>query len=215
MLSPELQNFFETATSQGATNEALVALLRGRGWPEDEAQRALADYYEGRTSLRIPAYKRSSSAKEAFLYLVSFITLGIWTLGLGSVMFTLIDQWIKDPLRQRGEYMFYQIADSLASIIIAFPVYLLTMRYIIREVSLHSEKLESGVRKWLTSIALLITAAIAVGDLIVFLTSVLRGELTANFSAKAAVVLVITAGIFWYYFGALQQKQRPAKDANE
>jgi hypothetical protein len=215
MISPELQKFFETASSQGATDEAIVALLRGRGWPEDEAQRAVGDFYEARSGLVIPTYKRSSSAKDAFLYLVSFITLAIWTLGLGSVMFTLIDEWIKDPLRQNNDYGLYQIADGLASMIIAFPVYLLTMRYILREVTRHSEKLESPVRKWLTAIVLLIAAAIAVGDLIFFLTSVLRGELTTDFSAKAAVVLAITGGVFWYYFGALQQKQRSARNSHE
>jgi hypothetical protein len=62
---------------------------------------------------------------------------------------------------------------------------------------------------------LLITATLVVGDLITFLTSVLRGELTANFSAKAAVVLAIAGGIFWYYLGAVQQKQLPPKNADE
>jgi hypothetical protein len=40
--------------------------------------------------------------------------------------------------------------------IVAFPAYLLTMRYITRELEIHPEKLESSVRKWLTYIALLI-----------------------------------------------------------
>lgn len=211
---PDLDKFFEAARSQGATEETLAALLRGRGWPEDEARRALADYYEARTGLQVPIYKRSGSAKDAFLYLVSFATLATWAFGLGSVMFVLIDNWIKDPLQQRiYSYGFYQIADSLASIIVAFPVYLLAMRYITREVARHSEKLESPVRKWLTCVALFIAAAIAVGDLITFLTALLRGELTGNFSAKAAVVLVITGGIFWYYLGALQQKLRTPRNA--
>ena len=215
MISPELQNFLETAKSQGATDEALVGLLRGRGWPEDEARSALADHYEERSGLNIPKYKKSGSAKDAFLYLVSFATLTIWALGLGSIMFLLIDHWIKDPLQQNYYGGFYQMASSLASIIIAFPVYLLVMHYINREIGRHSEKLESGVRKWLTYIALLITAGIAVGDLITFLTAVLRGEVTANFSAKAAVVLAIAGGIFWYYLGALQQKPGPLRNADE
>jgi hypothetical protein len=75
--------------------------------------------------------------------------------------------------------------------------------------------LESAVRKWLTYIALFVTAAIAVGDLIAFLTSVFRGELTANFSAKAAIVLAIVSGIFWYYFGALQPRPVPVKSGDE
>lgn len=215
VISSELHKFLETARSQGATEELMTGLLRGRGWPEEEVHRALADYYEARSGLTIPVYKRSGSAKDAFFYLVSFATLATWTFGIGSVMFVLIDHWIKDPFQQRYYGGFYQMADSLASIIVAFPVYLLAMRYITREVRRHPEKLESSVRKWLTYIALLITATIAVADLITFLTAVLRGELTANFSAKAAVALVIACGILWYYLGALAQKQRPLKNADE
>lgn len=216
MISPELPKFLEAAKSQGATDDTLVCLLRGRGWPEEEAHRALADHYETSSGVRIPIYKRSGSAKDAFLYLVSFATLATWSFGLGSVMFVLIDHWIKDPFQQQRYYGgFYQMADALASIIVAFPVYLLVMRYINRELGRHPEKLESSVRKWLTYIALLITATLVVGDLITFLTSVLRGELTANFSAKAAVVLTIAGGIFWYYLGAVQQKRLPSKNADE
>jgi len=216
VISPELHRFLEAAKSQGATDEVLVGLLRGRGWPEEEVHRALADYYETRSGLRIPIYKRSGSAKDAFLYLVSFATLATWSFGLGSVMFVLIDHWIKDPFQQQRYYGgFYQMADALASIIVTFPVYLLVMQYINRELGRHPEKLESSVRKWLTYIALLITATLVVGDLITFLTSILRGELTANFSAKAAVVLAIAGGIFWYYLGAVQQKQLPSKNADE
>lgn len=192
-----------------------MGLLRGRGWPEEEVHRALADHYETHSGDLIPIYKRSGSAKDAFLYLVSFATLATWTFGVGSVMFELINRWIKEPNQPNYYGGFYQMANSLAAIIVAFPVYLLAMRYIVREVKQHPEKLESGIRKWLTYIALFITAGLAVADLITFLTAVLQGELTANFSAKAAVVLVITGGIFWYYLGALQQNQRPLKTANE
>jgi len=67
-----LQEFLEAAKRQGASDESLVALLRGRGWPEDDVHRALADHFENRSGVRVPEYKRSGSAKDAFLYLLSF-----------------------------------------------------------------------------------------------------------------------------------------------
>src|SRR6266849_9363963 len=181
-----LQEFLDAAKRHGATDENLVVLLRGRGWSEEDVYRALADDYEGRSGLQVPVYKRSGSAKDAFLYLLSFSTLAIWTFGAGSVMFTLIDRWIKDPLSPVNYYAsgYYQIADSLASIIVAFPVYVFVMRYIVRETEGHPEKLESSVRKRLTYIALLIAACVVVGDLITFLSYFLRGELSARFVAK-------------------------------
>ncbi len=212
-----LQEFLDAARLQGATDEILVGLLRGRGWPEEDVYRALADHYEGRSGIQVPVYKRSGSAKDAFLYLLNFSTLATWTIGLGSVMFTLIDRWIKDPLSpiNYSASGYYQMAGSLASVIVAFPVYLLVMRYIIRELETHPEKLESAVRKWLTYIALLIAAGVVLGDLITFLTYFLRGELTARFVAKVAVVLVIAGGVFWYYIGSLQKGALSSKHAHE
>jgi hypothetical protein len=52
--------------------------------------------------------------------------LATWTIGLGSVMFTLIDRWIRDPLGPVYSYYaggYYQMADSLACMIVAFSVY--------------------------------------------------------------------------------------------
>jgi len=217
-MNKALQEFLDAAKRQGASDESLVTLLRGRGWPEDDIHRALADHFENRSGVHVPAYKRSGSAKDAFLYLLSFSMLATWTIGLGSVLFTLIDRWIRDPLSPVNNYYaggYYQMADSLACMIVAFPVYLLTMRSILREVRLHSEKLDSPVRKWLTYIALLIAACVVVGDLISFLTYFLRGELTARFVAKISVVLVISGGVFWYYLGSLQKGASAARSNDE
>jgi hypothetical protein len=217
-MSKALQEFLDAAKRQGASDESLVTLLRGRGWPEDDVYRALADHFENRSGVPVPAYKRSGSAKDAFLYLLSFSMLATWTIGLGSVMFTLIDRWIRDSLGLVNNYYsggYYQMADSLACMIVAFPVYLLTMRAILREVRLHPEKLDSPVRKWLSYIALLIAAGVVVGDLISFLTYFLRGELTARFIAKIFVVLVIAGGVFWYYLGSLQKGVSAARSKDE
>jgi hypothetical protein len=203
----DLKQFVDAARSQGASDETLIALLRGREWPEEDVYRLLADHFEGRTNIQIPAYKRSGSAKDAFLYLFCFATLATWSIALASILFTLIERWFPDPLAATYSFRhaYYQIADSLACVIIAFPIYLWITRSILREMDLHPEKLQSSVRKWLTYIALLIAAGVVVCDLITFLTFLLRGEVTARFVAKAATVLFIAGGIFWYYFGSLRK----------
>lgn len=211
--SKELREFIEAAKGAGLGDETVVGILQGRGWPRDDAYRALGDHYERRSGLRVPAYRRSGSARDAFLYLFSFAALGTWTIGLGSLMFTLIDHWIRDPLSNDFGYVSVQnqIAESLACLIVAFPVYLLVMGYILRRVEVHADKLDSPVRKWLTYLALLIAAGVVLGDLVAFLTHFLQGELTGRFVAKDAVVLVIAGGVFWYYMGAVQKKSTPAE----
>lgn len=212
--SKELREFIDAAKSAGVSDDTVVGVLQGRGWPKDDAYRALGDHYENQSGLRVPAYRRSGSARDAFLYLFSFAALGTWTIGLGSLMFTLIDHWIADPLIKSNLYISLQdeMAGSLAAVIVAFPIYLLVMAYILRRVEVHADKLDSPVRKWLIYLALLAAASIVLGDLIAFLTHFLQGGLTARFIAKDAVVLVIAGGVFWYYMGAVQKKAAP-KDA--
>jgi len=103
----------------------------------------------------------------------------------------------------------------MASIIVAFPIYLFVMRLIIREVRNDPEKLESPVRKWLTYIALLIAAAVMIGDLVTVLEYFLRGEFTSRFIAKAVTVIVISGAVFWYYMGELKRSASEARNALE
>jgi len=202
-----LEEFLDAAKRQGVSEESVVALLRGRGWPKEDVYRALADHYESQSGVVVPPYKPSGSAKDAFLYLLSFSMLGTWTIALASILFDLIDRWITDPLSpSRNVYdLGYQVADSMACVIVGLPVYLLTMRYILSELKAHPEKLDSPVRKWLTYLALLVAAGVAVGDVITFLAYFLRGDLSTRFVWKIVVVLVIAGGVFWYYFGSLQR----------
>jgi hypothetical protein len=53
--------------------------------------------------------------------------------------------------------------------------------------------------------ALVIAASVFMGDLITALSHLLRGELTSRFLAKCVVVLVLSSGVFWHYFGGLRK----------
>jgi hypothetical protein len=214
---PRLLEFVEAASNQGASNDLLAGVLKARGWPEDAVHSALAAHYEKLTGLRIPARRRSgAAAKDAFLYLLAFATLATWTIALGSLLFTLIEHWIPDPVSQYpyayASYNDYTMASSMASMVVALPVYLFVMRLVIRDVQGEPEKLDSPVRKWLTYIALLIAAGVMIGDLVTVLTYFLRGELTSRFIAKAVTVIAISGSVFWYYFGSL--KRPPGETAS-
>ncbi len=210
-----LSEFIEAARAQGASDDFLADLLERRGWPRKEIYRAFGGLYERLTGLGIPARGsgRLESARDAFLYLLSFGTLATWTCGLGSLFFTLIDIRFPDPLApQPFQNDNIAISGAMAGLIVAYPVYLLAMRFLIRGVQEQPEKLDSGVRKWLTYIALLIAAAIVIADLITFLSYFLRGELTTRFVLKVLTVLIIAGGVLWYY---LLWLERPAERRGE
>jgi hypothetical protein len=212
---PRIAEFIEKALAAGIPHDSLVGVLSAQGWPEKEIYNALADHYRRLTGVDIPRRSRAgASAREAFFYLLIFFTLAVWTIALGYLAFALIDRWLADPLFYSYQQAFdtYTITTSLAALIVAFPLYLLVSRIVARESAANPEKLDSPIRTWLTYMALVIAAAVFLGDLITALAYLLRGELTSRFLARSFVVLTLSGDVFFYYFGGLRKTEAtPAK----
>jgi len=208
---PQIHEFIERAKASGMSDPSLVGILTARGWPEKEIYEVLARHYEKATGLSIPSRPGSgTAAKDAFFYLLIFSTLATWTIGLGSLAFTFIDRWLADTLFSNTysqTFESFEIAAAMASMLVAFPIFILISTVAIRDERKHPEKLNSPVRKWLTYMALVIAAGVFIGDLITVLTYLLRGEITSRFVAKALVVLVLSGGVFYYYFFGLKKPE--------
>jgi hypothetical protein len=205
---PRIAAFLDQALAAGIPQTSVVGILTARGWPEKDIYEALADHYQRVSGIEIPSRSGSgASAKEAFFYLLIFSTLATWTIGFGCLAFALIEYWFADPLFTGIDQSWgsYTITYSLATLIVAFPLYLFISRIVVRESAAHPEKLDSSVRKWLTYMALVIAACVFTGDLITALAYLLRGEFTSRFVAKSLVVLVLSGGVFFYYFGGLRK----------
>src|SRR5271156_416334 len=205
----ELQGFVERAKTEGISDEALVGALTSRGWPEKDVYQVIAARYEKILNTAIPTHHPTlTAAKDAFFYLLTFSALATWTIAAGSLGFTLIEERFTDTLFAGGNqagYTVYEASWNIAAILVAFPIYLLLSRAIVRDVREHPEKLNSPVRKWLTYIALVITACILIGDLITTVTYFLRGEITTRFILKTLLVLLLSGGVFTFYFGGLKE----------
>jgi hypothetical protein len=207
---PRIATFLEESQAAGIPHASVVGMLTAHDWREKDIYRALGDHYRRALGLEIPQRSGAgASAKDAFFYLLIFSTLATWTVGLGSLAFQLIDRWLSDPLFSpyQGGLANYEITWSLAALIVAFPLYLLISRTVLREAAADPYKLDSGIRKWLTYMALVIAASVFMGDLICALAFLLRGELTSRFVAKSLVVLALSGGVFFYYFGGLHKTE--------
>ncbi|NEP18496.1 MAG: hypothetical protein F6J97_16605 [Leptolyngbya sp. SIO4C1] len=209
----ELVQFIEAARAEGTSDEFISKLLRSFGWPQREIERAFYDVYERLLGRPIPAPAGGAgeAARDAFIYLLSFLTLALWTQALGEMAFIFIDHFIPDALDRSYGNPSWQVAFCLARLIVAYPVYLLAMRQILKELATYRHKNYSGVRQWLTNLTLLITALIGIGTLIAFLASFLQGELTLRFVFKVLVVLVIDGGVLWYYSAWLKRRPRSTR----
>jgi hypothetical protein len=202
-----LLDFIDAIKAQGASDEFVIALLRQNGWPERRIYQVFGTWYEVRTHKPVPTGSgRIEAAKDAFLYLLAFITLGIWAVQLGALLFGAIDRTFPNRALDYADATFVSrsMANELASVIVGFPLFLLVTWWIVRGVQRQPEGLESPVRKWLTYIALVITASTMIGDVVTFLAYLLQGDLDVRFVLKTVTVLVIAGGVFAYYLDSLR-----------
>jgi hypothetical protein len=206
----ELSSFLHIAKDRGVADESIVALLRHNGWSERRVRGALTGYYSESLGTPVPSRGgNAENARDAFYYLLNFITLGFWTVALGQVFYTLIARWVPDA----ADASYYQgnltqeISWQVATIIVAFPIFALIHGVIRRNLRLHPETYESGVRKWLTYIALVLAALVVLTDGVWFTNALLRGELTMRFILDSCVLLVLGGGIFAYYLTTMNPRE--------
>jgi len=99
---------------------------------------------------------------------------------------------------------------AMASLIIVFPVFILTSRYLAKSYVKNPAIKEMRTRKWLIYFTLFVSALIMVGDLVRTILTFLEGEMTVRFILKALSVLIVTGVIFLYYLRDLKL-EKPVK----
>jgi len=205
----ELDSFVREALSRGSSRSEVQQVLLGAGWAPEQVQSALNAYADLDFPVPVPRPRPQLSAREAFLYLVLFTALYLSAYHLGSLLFDLVNRtWpdpaIDQPWRSPDESMRW----SIASILIAFPVFLFVARYLARELERNLVKRLSAVRRWLTYLTLFVAAGFLIGDLITLVYNILGGELTIRFILKVIIAGAISGTIFGYYLQDLRQDER-------
>lgn len=197
---------------KGLDRAAIRQALLDAGWREEELRNALAAFADIDFPVPVPRPKPYLQAREAFLYLVSFITLYITAFSFGALIFNFIDRAFPDPLSFRsdfgGAFSSRALTTAIASIIVTFPLYLFLMWKLAREAAADPERRQSRLRKWLTYLTLVIAAGIIIGDLIALLSNLLGGEFAIRFTLKALTILLIIGSIFGFYLWDLRRSER-------
>lgn len=206
----DLELFVREALAAGQARPAIEAALAHAGWPVEQVRDALDAYADVPFAVPVPKPRPYLSAREAFLYLVLFATLYISAYHLGSLLFDLLNRALPDPADMRFEVV--QLGTSMrwsvASLVVAFPVFLFVARLLGHELARNPVKRLSAVRRWLTYITLFLAAGIVIGDLIAAVYNVLGGETTLRFTLKVLVVGAIAGTVFAYYLLDLRHEER-------
>jgi Domain of unknown function (DUF5671) len=190
-------------------------MLRQNGWSEQRIFRAYSALYADLLGTSLPTRPQSAeNARDAFYYLLNFITLAFWTVALGQIFYILIAHAFPDAA-QVGSYagsLRDQISWQVATVIVAFPIFLLVHSVIQRELRLRPDLYGSGVRRWLTYIALVIAAIIVITDGVWFVEALIRGELTVRFILDSLVLLILGGGVFAYYLTTMEPSAPTAQE---
>lgn len=147
--------------------------------------------------------------KDFFIHIGIIATLYASSVGLIALLFQIINVAFPDILY--GGYSGYGdqysegIRQSVAALIIIFPILILLSWLLERDYVANPEKRELGIKRWLTFLTLFITGAAIATDLVVLIDSFLGGEISLRFVLKVLVVLFVAGFIFCYYLWDLRR----------
>jgi hypothetical protein len=148
-----------------------------------------------------------STPKDFFTYLLATITLYICVYDILQLCFQYIDSitavantgFVSDFSTK------FSIKWHLASLIVAFPIYLYTNHMIIKSCRLDSAKCDLRIRKWLIYFTLFLSVIIMMISLTSIIYDFLQNDLAITSIIKTLLVLLIIGWVFIYYNHELKQ----------
>jgi len=208
MANQTLDTFIREALNRGEKRDRISSALVSAGWTAKEVDAALDDYAVTDLGMAVPKPRPYVSAREAFLYLVLFILLGVVAWNLGSLLFALIDIAIYDELEGGGgggnDYWYgfsrdSQIRSAIAGLVVGGPLFAWLALHIRKQRRTNPAMQRSRVRKWLTYVTLIIASCTLIGDTISLVYNFLAGELSTRLLLKLLVVAILAGGVFFYF----------------
>ena len=148
--------------------------------------------------------EKKVSPKDVFSHLLAIVTLYTSAVTFLMLVFEYINVLIPDMIANGGYYSLQSSYDSIrrsiASLVVVFPVYILTSWFLGRNYATDPAKRNLRIRKWLIYFTLFVTALIIIGDLVALIYNLLGGEITLRFILKIIAVFFVAGSIFIYYF---------------
>lgn len=151
-----------------------------------------------------------TAPRDFFLHLLAIVSLYASATSFLILAFQFLNVLYPDLL-QAGNYYYLDSAFermrwAIAMLIVLFPVYIFTMRFLKKDVEKNQEKRESRIRRWLTYFTLFIAALVVITNFVTLVFWFLDGEVTTRFLLKVLAVFFVAGSIFGYYFTELRRE---------
>ncbi len=209
-VNDDLTAFIREALNRGLPRDEIRGVLSRADWSDEEVQAALLSFAAVDFPIAVPRPRPSLSAREAFEYLVLFGTLYLCAYSLGSLLFQFINLALPDPLWSQNQIDAIPeiIRWSIASLVVATPVFLYAARTNSRAIARSPLKRTSPVRRWLTYLTLAIASGVLIGTSTGLVYNLLGGEVTARFLLKVLTAGSISSTAFIYYLTDLRRDEK-------
>ena len=146
-----------------------------------------------------------TSPRDFLMHILMMVLLYVGTFNFLNLVFAYVDKAFPDPLNQYYSDPSSAVRWPIAILVVIFPVFLWTSRFLARDIAKNPAKAELGVRKGLTYLTLFLAAVLIIGDLVTLIYNLLEGDLTTPFILKVITVLILGGVIFRYYLYDLRR----------
>lgn len=196
-----LIQFVHDALSTGRSREDIQLAMIDAGWSKHEVTEALDSFATTEFTPPVPRPRAHLTARDTFIYLLLFASLAFVASYVVTLIHAIMDLTLPDP--SDSEWTAQVATDtirwSIATLIVATPLFLWMTHFTRRQMSEDEGQRRSPVRKWLTYLALFVSAMAFLGDSVFVIYSFLTGEATLRFLLKALTVACVSAAIFAFY----------------
>lgn len=145
------------------------------------------------------AQKNYNFARDGFIYLLSYATLMISSISMNFLLKGIVNHYVPDAL-ERATFVVggNNLTGFLAAVIIAFPIFVYVTILANRMLGQKKMLSDTGVRRWLLYVTLVVVILIIIWQLIALFIFYLNGNLVTRFLLHTLITLIISGAVLGY-----------------
>jgi hypothetical protein len=161
-----VSQFVRDALLAGRTRQEIRDALSAAGWSEREVNEALAAFSDSEFMPPVPRPRLYVTAREVFIYALLFSALAFTATYLVSLINNFLNIKLPDPTDNSYSYRsaVRGLRWAIAILVISTPLFIWMTLYTDRQIRKDESLRRSLVRKWVTYIALFVSALVFFGD---------------------------------------------------
>ncbi len=149
--------------------------------------------------------KAQATPKDFFLWAGVMIAFYVSVIAFINLVFQYINNLYPDSLNYQIDPYQSGVSGYMATVIVALPIYLVLMRIIRKTIISDSSRQEVWVRRWALVCTLFVTlVVIAITFVVLLMTFLSGGEVTARFLYKVLTVLLVAGSSLSYFFADIK-----------